>query len=86
MYVSFSGSLYPENACSCNGECVPSGVLNISACRYGSPGFVSFPHFYTADPYYVDQFDGLTPNKKQHELSITLEPVRQSGRGLDIFS
>ncbi|GLV39925.1 scavenger receptor acting in neural tissue and majority of rhodopsin is absent [Carabus blaptoides fortunei] len=69
-----NGSMYPENECSCNGDCVPSGMLNISACKYGSPAFISFPHFYIADPYYVDHFDGLAPNKEQHEMSITLEP------------
>lgn len=70
-----NGTLYPENLCYCGGQCVPSGVLNVSACRFGSPGFISFPHFYIADQYYVDQFEGLHPDQEKHEFSITLEPV-----------
>lgn len=73
MYVI--GTEVPENACFCSGECVPSGALNISACRYGSPGFVSLPHFYGADPSYLEAVEGLAPEQEKHELSITLEPV-----------
>lgn len=31
-----NGTLYPENQCYCNGDCVPSGLLNVSSCRFGS--------------------------------------------------
>lgn len=69
-----NGTIYSENSCYCGGQCVPSGVLNVSSCRYGSPGFISFPHFYLADPYYINQFDGLSPKKDEHEFYIILEP------------
>lgn len=53
----------------------PSGIFNVSVCRYGAPAFISFPHFYLADPYYLNQVDGLLPNKDRHQFHIDLEPV-----------
>lgn len=69
-----NGTLYPENKCFCGGECVPSGVMNVSACRFGSPVFMSYPHFFNADPLFVNQVEGLKPNKNDHEFYMTLEP------------
>ncbi|XP_055711408.1 protein peste-like isoform X2 [Phlebotomus papatasi] len=69
-----NGTLYPANECFCAGECMPSGVLNISSCRYGSPVFVSFPHFYAADPFYLDQVEGINPSKDKHQFYLTIEP------------
>ncbi|KAF5278411.1 hypothetical protein FQA39_LY05900 [Lamprigera yunnana] len=77
-----NGTLIPENKCYCNGECVPSGALNVSSCRYGTPAFVSLPHFYGADPYYKNMVDGLHPEKSKHELFIALEP--RTGIPLDV--
>lgn len=66
----------PENWCFCSGGvCNPSGVANISTCRFGAPVFVSFPHYYLADPYYIEQVEGLSPDKKLHEFHVDLEPV-----------
>ena len=38
----------PENECYCNTkECnVPRGLFNMSACNFGSPVLMSWPHFY----------------------------------------
>lgn len=69
------GTINPANACYCNGECLPSGVLNVTACKVGAPVFLSFPHFYNADPYYVNAVEGMNPTKEEHELYITVEPV-----------
>jgi CD36 family len=67
----------PDNWCFCSGgECNPSGTVNASTCRFGAPVFVSFPHFYLGDPYYVDQVNGLNPEQDRHEFHIDLEPVR----------
>jgi scavenger receptor class B protein 1 len=74
----YSGTLYPENECFCGGECVPSGLFNVSSCRYGTPVFMSFPHFYHADPFYLQQVDGLAPQKEKHQFFMSFEPVRQS--------
>lgn len=82
-----NGVKYPSNKCYCTG--VPSscpdllsGVHNMSDCRYGAPAFASFPHFYLADPAYVNAVDGLKPNRSLHEFSLSLEP--QTGIPLEI--
>lgn len=64
-----------EGQCYCNGECSPMGVINITACRYGAPGFISLPHFHKGDPVLRDQFIGLNPKEDNHTFYITLEPV-----------
>lgn len=73
-----NGTLYPENKCYCDGECVPSGLFNISSCRYGSPVFMSFPHFYNADPFYLDQIQGMKPDKDKHQFFMAFEPVSKN--------
>lgn len=71
-----NGENVPSRQCYClNGDCGPSGTLNISSCKFGAPAFVSMPHFYLADPSYVEAVTGLSPNKDKHELSVVLEPV-----------
>lgn len=60
--------------CYCGGECTPSGLINVTACRYGAPVFASLPHFHKADPILLNQVDGLSPNDKDHSFSITVEP------------
>lgn len=77
-----NGTLFPENACFCGGECVPSGVLNISSCRFGTPVFMSFPHFFNADPFYINQLEGLKPQKDKHEMYMVLEPVSKNNCGI----
>lgn len=49
--------------------------------RFGAPLFVSYPHFYLADPVYVNAVTGIHPNKTKHEMYIALEP--SSGIPLD---
>ncbi|XP_072749950.1 protein peste [Anoplolepis gracilipes] len=61
--------------CYCNGECTPSGLLNVTACRYGAPVFVSLPHFHKTDPSVLDAVEGLRPNDEDHSFAITLEPT-----------
>lgn len=36
---------------------------------------MSFPHFYQADPVYINAVDGLNPNKEEHETYLDLQPV-----------
>jgi scavenger receptor class B protein 1 len=74
-YDMFPGTKYPENKCFCNGDCFPSGVFNVSSCRYGIPGFGSLPHFYKADPHYTNSIEGMQPKKEKHEFYAVLEPV-----------
>lgn len=82
-----NGTKYPEAACWCNSlpeECpdLKSGVFNASACKYGSPTFVSYPHFYLGDQSYVDSISGMEPNKSKHEFYIAMEP--HTGIPLDV--
>lgn len=71
-----NGKNVTSRKCYCpNGDCGPSGTLNISSCKFGAPAFVSMPHFYLADPSYTEAITGMFPNKEKHELSIVLEPV-----------
>lgn len=42
----------------------------------GAPIVVSFPHFYQADPKYINAIDGLNPNKEEHETYLDLQPVQ----------
>lgn len=79
-----NGKKYDEYECFSHGEepDIPSGVMNISACRYGAPVFVSMPHFYAADPYFLEAVDGLEPNKEKHEFYIALDG--QTGIPIDV--
>ncbi|KAL7034796.1 hypothetical protein ACKWTF_008098 [Chironomus riparius] len=72
-----NGTKYPVNLCYSEGSerTYPSGVFNLSACRFSSPVFMSYPHFYGADEYYLDLVEGLEPNRSKHESYITLEPM-----------
>jgi len=70
------GTNVQSRQCYCpNGNCGPSGTLNISSCKFGAPAFVSMPHFYLADESYRDAITGMSPTKEKHELSIVLEPT-----------
>lgn len=80
-----NGTMFPEAACWCNSDYCPdvkSGVFNASACKFGSPTFVSYPHFYLADPSYLDVVSGLSPNKSKHQFYIAMEP--HTGIPLDV--
>jgi hypothetical protein len=75
-----NGDLYPDNKCFCSNKpredpcALPTGVANVSLCRYGAPAFVSYPHFYLSDPSYMELID--MPNATDSDMfSLTLEPV-----------
>ncbi|RVE67790.1 hypothetical protein OJAV_G00085180 [Oryzias javanicus] len=46
-----------------------------TVCREGAPIVVSFPHFYQADPEYINAVDGMNPNKEEHETYLDLQPT-----------
>lgn len=83
---SFVGNstYYPENWCynpypatMTSDFYLPNGLLNVSACKFGSPAYVSYPHFYMADPILIDSLHSesdLHPSQESHESSLTLEP------------
>lgn len=67
-----NGTLHPENKCYFQRD-FPSGVWNNTDCSFGQPMYVSYPHFYLADPSYTEAVDGLSPQKELHESSMTLD-------------
>lgn len=69
-----NGTTHREYSCFSYGDSLPSGVMNVSACRYGAPVVVSFPHFHAADPYYLQFVDGLEPDEDKHQFYIKMEP------------
>ncbi|XP_043065297.1 LOW QUALITY PROTEIN: protein peste [Drosophila ficusphila] len=70
-----NGTLYPETSCYCvGGKCKPAGVINIGPCTFNSSVYMSFPHFYKADPSYLADIEGLQPEREKHEFFMTLEP------------
>lgn len=61
--------------CYCpDGKCPLSGVRDISVCK-GAPAFISFPHFYLADPSYRNAVEGMKPDPEKHAFRMTLEKV-----------
>ncbi|GLH07584.1 Protein croquemort [Gryllus bimaculatus] len=81
-YVAGAELLDNQEPCFCQGECPPPGALNVSTCRLGAPAFVSYPHFYLADPWYRQQVDGMRPHADSHRNYITIEPT--TGIPLDV--
>ncbi|CAL4230381.1 unnamed protein product [Meganyctiphanes norvegica] len=64
-----NGSTWPENECLCvHGTCAPEGLLNAESCRYGSPSFISFPHFYLADPWAKSNVEGIREPDEENDL------------------
>ena len=74
----------PDNACfNPDGGEIPSGVFNVSRCRFGSPTFMSQPHFYQADPFYLTKIGGgLRPDESRHETAWWID--RASGLPFDV--
>ena len=70
-----NGTTDPKSRCNCAGVCAPQGVLNISTCRFGAPGFLSYPHFLDADPHFREKVNGMNPDRKRHQTYLTLEPT-----------
>uniref|UniRef100_A0A3P9KWZ4 Scavenger receptor class B, member 2c n=1 Tax=Oryzias latipes TaxID=8090 RepID=A0A3P9KWZ4_ORYLA len=70
-------SVNPANAGFCvpAGNCLGSGLLNVSACKQGAPIIMSSPHFYQADAKYVQSVFGMKPVKEHHETTIDVHPL-----------
>ncbi|OXA59423.1 Protein croquemort [Folsomia candida] len=73
----------PDNWCFCPaGGCPPNGVMDISSCKWGAPAYISFPHFFHADPWYRSTVEGMEPNETKHQMFMDLEP--NSGIPLEV--
>ena len=46
----------------------------MSACQYGSPIMMSWPHFFQADPRLLETVDGLNPNLSKHQFFMDIQP------------
>uniref|UniRef100_A0A9J7XMV7 Lysosome membrane protein 2-like n=2 Tax=Cyprinus carpio carpio TaxID=630221 RepID=A0A9J7XMV7_CYPCA len=70
-------TINPDNAGFCvpAGNCLGSGLLNVSTCKEGAPIIMSSPHFYQADDKFVQDVFGMNPNKEEHETVIDVNPL-----------
>ena len=61
-----------------------NGLLNVSACKFQAPAYVSYPHFYLADNNLIEQFEdgSLKPDPELHESFLSLDP--RSGIPLEV--
>jgi len=79
-------SVHAENWCFENN--LPSGLQNGSYCNAkNSPIYYSFPHFYGADQFYLDQFDEkseLEPSMEKHRSSMLIEPATNVPLQIDV--
>jgi len=70
------------NSCYCvdGFRCFESGVLNMAPCKVtadrpkGAPLALSYPHFYQADPKFINAVEGLVPDKERHQFYVDLSP------------
>ncbi|CAL4075742.1 unnamed protein product [Meganyctiphanes norvegica] len=72
-----NSSVVPENKCYCvKGNCAPTGMLNAESCQVGAPAFVSYPHFYLADPIALTNLEGIKepdPNRDMFHIDMIPE-------------
>nr|XP_020461709.1 lysosome membrane protein 2-like [Monopterus albus] len=70
-------SVNPANMGFCvpAGNCLGSGLLNVSSCKQGAPIIMSLPHFYQADDKFVQDVFGMRPKKEHHETAIDINPL-----------
>ncbi|NXC09280.1 CD36 protein, partial [Orthonyx spaldingii] len=69
-----------DNYCFCTEKvisenCTLAGVLDISACKAKRPVYISLPHFLHASESILHKVEGLSPNEKEHETYLDIEPV-----------
>ncbi|XP_038139578.1 lysosome membrane protein 2c [Cyprinodon tularosa] len=57
------------------GNCLGSGLLNVSMCKQGAPIIMSSPHFYQADEKFVKDVFGMRPKKEEHQTAIDINPL-----------
>ncbi|KAG5877695.1 hypothetical protein JTB14_018168 [Gonioctena quinquepunctata] len=67
----------PDNQCYCNaeGKCPLRGLFNTTACTFGSPTFISHPHFNRADPKLLNDITGLNPENRNSSNFMNLHPT-----------
>ena len=64
---------------------MPTGLLNVTACKFQAPAYVSYPHFMDVDPMILDQFHEnsmIKENRTAHSSYLSLDP--KSGIPLEV--
>ncbi|XP_051154988.1 scavenger receptor class B member 1 [Leptopilina boulardi] len=67
----------PDNECFCPEDpstCPPKGLQDISPCQYSAPVYLSYPHFYKADPKLMNAISGMNPKKELHGTYFKIQP------------
>ena len=71
----FDSNLRNQKCYCVKSPCQAPGTRDLSTCRYGAPAFVSYPHFYLADPVYRTYVAGMTPSADKHKFLLQVEKV-----------
>ncbi|GFO09155.1 scavenger receptor class b, member 2 [Plakobranchus ocellatus] len=75
MFGNVSTNPYNAGFCTPPGNCLPAGLLNVSACRSGSPIVMSMPNFLGCDESVQNYVEGIRPIREDHESHIDVEPI-----------
>lgn len=70
-----------EEAGKYEGSIAPSGLFNLSKCQHDTPLFLSWPHFFQADPALLEMVSGLSPSKEKHQFYVDIQPKLGNGLG-----
>ncbi|XP_069834348.1 lysosome membrane protein 2 [Dendropsophus ebraccatus] len=70
-------SINPDNAGFCvpKGNCLPSGLLNVSMCKQGAPIILSSPHFYQSEQSVINSVVRIKPKKEDDETFMDINPL-----------
>ncbi|OQR77586.1 scavenger receptor class B member 1-like, partial [Tropilaelaps mercedesae] len=73
--ILYNSSKAPSHRCfEKPGISLPSGGMYLSRCQFGLPLVLSYPHFYAADPVYLEHIEGLSPDESRHQFYTDVEP------------
>lgn len=73
---AFVNTSYDSGFCTPDSRhCIPSGLLNASACRDGAPIIFSLPHFLDGDADLRNRVIGMDPVREEHQSVIDIEPM-----------
>ncbi|NP_001080106.1 scavenger receptor class B member 2 L homeolog [Xenopus laevis] len=75
VFANVSVNPQNEGFCVPAGNCLPSGLLNVSNCKQGAPIILSSPHFYQADENVINSIRGIKPIKEHHMTFLDLSPL-----------
>ena len=50
-------------------------IFNVMSTSLGAPVYISNPHFYESNQKFLDEVEGLEPNRDLHETYFKIQPV-----------